>query len=81
MPVTPRPRAIQSLHNATADRCVDILQHENGLYSFKEFRRDIEDQGRWYSAGAESTPIFVSVEAAVVAAIGAVPWLAAQRAR
>ncbi len=74
----PRPRAIASLHNATADRCIDILEHENGRFSFKEFRRDVEDQGAWRHVGVESEADFASVEAAVAAAKAAVPWLSAQ---
>ena len=36
-----------SIENLEHDRCVDFFSRENGSYGFEEFRRDIEDGGRW----------------------------------
>lgn len=69
-----KPKVISSIHNDTADRCVDILAHSDGRYSYKEFRRDPEDQGTWYAIGAESAT-YASQEAAAEAALNATPWM------
>ena len=61
-------KVVSSIHNDSADRCVDIFAHSDGRYSYKEFRRDPEDQGAWYAVGAESVT-FVSQEAATEAAL------------
>lgn len=31
----------------TGDYCVDIFVREDGSFGFEEFRRDVEDMGRW----------------------------------
>jgi len=40
-------KVVKSLEDADGFRCVDILQRPDGSFSFKEFRRDPEDAGRW----------------------------------
>ena len=36
-----------SVENFEHDRCVDIFSRPDGSYGFEEFRRDVEDRGRW----------------------------------
>jgi len=36
-----------SVENLEHDRCVDIFSRPDRTYGFEEFRRDIEDGGRW----------------------------------
>jgi hypothetical protein len=57
------------------DRCVDVFVRPGRTFGFEEFRRDPEDRGAWtpitYFSGLE----YPSEEAAVAAAVQAVPWL------
>ncbi len=39
-------KAVDSIADADARRCVDILLRDDGTFGFKEFRRDPEDAGR-----------------------------------
>jgi hypothetical protein len=68
-------RVTRSLHNDEADRCIDILKHEDGTFSFKEFRRDPEDGGGWTLVGYNPDKICCTEEEAVAAARAAVAWL------
>jgi hypothetical protein len=68
-------RAIRSLHNDEADRCVDILKHENGTFGFKEFRRDPEDRGGWTLVGQNPQRTYATEDEAIAAAKAAVAWL------
>src|SRR5215469_14791547 len=38
---------LASLEDAEGFRCVDIVRLPDGMFVFKEFRRDPEDSGRW----------------------------------
>ncbi len=69
-----RPKVLDSLHNERVDKCVDIILKPDGSFVYKEFRKDVEDQGRWQVNGPEMGP-FPTQEAATLAALEAVPWL------
>lgn len=70
-----KPKVITSIHNEQVDRCVDIFLHENGSWGFKEFRRDIEDQGSWFAVSHYEGGNFASHEEAELAARQSVAWL------
>lgn len=68
-------RVIRSLHNDKVDRCVDVVEHEDGTFGFKEFRRDPEDQGGWTLVGYNPQRFYSTEEEAIAAAKAAVAWL------
>ncbi len=70
-----KAKVVRSVHNDSVDRCVDIVLRDDGRYSYREFRRDPEDQGVWYPVGATSSATFGSTEEAVEAVRIAIPWL------
>jgi hypothetical protein len=65
-----------SVENADHDRCVDIFSRPDGSYGFEEFRRDIEDGGRWTPVQHYSGIAYGSAVDALTAAERCVPWLA-----
>ncbi len=68
-------KAIASIPDADGLRCVDILLLENGRYAFKEFRRDVEDRGRWTPVRDYSAVTFASREEALQAAAQTIEWM------
>jgi hypothetical protein len=66
--------ALMSLEDADGFRCVDILQHADGTFFFKEFRRDPEDSGRWTLLGDYSHLSFSTRDQAVQAAESRLSW-------
>ena len=67
---------LESPENGQHDRCVDIFRRPDGTHGFEEFRRDVEDCGRWTPVSYFSGAVFATQEAARAAACKAVPWLA-----
>jgi hypothetical protein len=68
-------RVIRSLHNDEVDRCVDILEHEDGTFGSKEFRRDPEDRGGWTLVRYNPHKVYATEAEATAAARTAVAWL------
>jgi hypothetical protein len=64
-----------SVENAEHDRCVDIFSRPDGSYGFEEFRRDIEDGGRWTPVQYYSGIAYGSSAEALEVAERRVPWL------
>jgi hypothetical protein len=64
-----------SLEDREGLRCVDIIRRDDGTFTFKEFRKDVEDPVRWYLVNDFSIASFETREEAVAAATAAVPWL------
>jgi hypothetical protein len=71
-----RPKVMASFEDADGFRCVDVFQHSDGTYGFKEFRRDPEDAGRWTLVGDYSHRSFPSKEEALDAAANSLVWFA-----
>ena len=65
-----------SVENAQHDRCVDLFTRPDGTFGFEEFRRDVEDSGRWTPVHYYSHAIYPNLDAALRDANGAVVWLA-----
>jgi hypothetical protein len=65
-----------SVENSEHDRCVDLFSRPDGSYGFEEFRRDIEDGGRWTPVHYYSGASYLSSAAALAAAERCVSWLA-----
>ena len=68
-------KVLESLHNPTADRCVDVFVREDGTFGFEEFRRDHEEAGGWFSLHRYSNQIFHSQDQALAKAKSIVEWL------
>jgi hypothetical protein len=65
-----------SVENPEHDRCVDIFSRPDCSYGFEEFRRDVEDGGRWTPVQYYSGAAYVSSGEALDTAKRCVPWLA-----
>jgi hypothetical protein len=70
--------AILSLEDDDGLRCVDIIQTDNGTFTFKEFRKDVEDPGRWYLVYDYSSKCYISKAETIAAAAASTPWLKGQ---
>jgi hypothetical protein len=70
---------VASPESADGTRCVDLIEHDDGRYTFKECRRDPEDGGRWTLVADYSSTTYPTREAAFAAAAAKIPWLAAAR--
>lgn len=68
-------KVLESLHNPTADRCVDVFAREDGTFGFEEFRRDHEEGGGWFSLHRYAHQIFHSRGQALAKAKSTVEWL------
>ena len=64
-----------SIEDIEHNRCVDFFSREDGSYGFEEFRRDIEDNGRWTPVQYYSGIAYLSPAAALDAAEQCVHWL------
>ncbi len=65
----------RSIENDDHDRCVDLFRRPDGTFGFEEFRRDVEDVGEWTPVQSYSGTVYATGDAALNAAIAAVPWL------
>jgi hypothetical protein len=74
-------QVLNSVHNDTVDRCVDIFRRTDGSFGYREFRLDPEDQGRWSLTAAHDRGVHGTYAEAIAAALGQVAWLAAAVAR
>jgi hypothetical protein len=72
-----RPIAVTSLEDTDGSRCVDIIRRPDGMFTFKEFRRDPEDEGRWTLVGDYSHQHYPAREDALRAAAEHLAWFAA----
>ena len=66
---------VLSLNDISGMFCVDIIRNDDGKFSFKSFRRDLEENSGWYSFGPESEFIYNSVEEAKMKAGVLVKWI------
>jgi hypothetical protein len=66
---------LESPENEQHDRCVDIFLRPDGTFGFEEFRRDVEDRGRWTPVSYFFGHVYATREAAFEAARKAVAWL------
>jgi len=85
-----KPVVVRSINAPDGVRCVDILAHPEGDFSFREYRRDVEDIAGWRAIdGADSdgasierkaterrsTERWPSESEALSRACARVPWL------
>jgi hypothetical protein len=72
-----RAKVVKSLEDADGFRCVDILERPDGTFSFKEFRLDPEDAGRWTLLGDYSQHSYATKDDALRAAATNLAWFSA----
>jgi len=70
-----KQKVIESFHNDTADRCVDIFIRHDHTIGYEEYRRDFEDGGGWRSLNRYSSQVFESQAQALKQARLTVAWL------
>ena len=66
---------IDSIENASHDRCVDIFRRPDETFGFEEFRRDVEDAGAWTPVQFYSHAVYASKDAARDSAVRSVIWM------
>lgn len=76
MRIDPSWVVLSSTEDAYHERCVDLFERPDGTFGFEEFRRDLEDQGRWIPTAYYSGKAFPTRDAAWASAINTVEWLA-----
>lgn len=67
---------IRSIEDASGMHCVDVISLSDGCFSFKLFRKDPEDQGRWTLVADYSGLRFDTEGQALREAAAITPWLA-----
>ena len=75
MRIDPSWTVLKSIEDGYHERCVDLFVRPDGTFGFEEFRRDVEDQGRWTATQYYSGKSFGSREAAWDAAKHSVSWI------
>ena len=71
----------QSIEHPEKNRCVDIVQQQDGKYRFQEWRRDIEDTNGWILLFDSQPVVFESEAAAINAATLRCNWLTGQSSK
>ena len=67
---------IKSIEDITGLNCVDVIEGPTGKFTFKVFRKDSEDQGRWSLVADYSGLTFEREGEALLAAAKRMPFLA-----
>ena len=67
----------RSIENDDHDRCVDLFERPDRTFGFEEFRRDVEDAGRWTPVSFYSCLTYDTCDAVLEAALKTVIWLEA----
>ena len=71
----------QSIEHPEKNRCVDIVQQQDGKYRFQEWRRDIEDTIGWILLFDSQPVVFNSEGEAMSAAKLRCNWLIGQSSK
>jgi hypothetical protein len=53
-----RIKVLQSLHNLTLDRSIDVFVRDDGSFGYDEYRRDYENGAGWFSLHYYSHLVF-----------------------
>jgi len=67
-------RVTKSVDNQELNRCIDIIELQDGSYRFQEWRREPEDISGWFLMLDSYPNIFMSEAEAITAAKRAVTW-------
>lgn len=71
----------KSIEHPEKNRCVDIIQQQDGNYRFQEWRRDIEDTSGWILLFDSQPVVFNSEGEALSAATFRCNWLISQSSK
>lgn len=74
-PVPGSRRVVRSIESSEGTQCVDLFERGDGSFGFEEFRRDVEDGGRWHLTGGYSALRYPCLAEAGRAARPTVGWL------
>ncbi|MDY7548987.1 hypothetical protein RGU75_22495 [Glaciimonas sp. CA11.2] len=66
---------IHSIEDETGVHCVDVALDDNGTFTFKVFRKDPEDQGRWTLVADYAKTTYATEAEALAVAGGTRPWV------
>lgn len=69
---------ILSIEDETGMHCVDIARHADNTFTFKVFRKDPEDEGKWTLVADYSKTSYGSEDEARQAVCEKLPWVAEQ---
>jgi hypothetical protein len=67
-------RTIKSLEDDEGLRCIDVIECDDGTYTFKVFRKDREDMGHWLLVTDFSSVTWGSLDETISAAASRIPW-------
>lgn len=70
---------INSIEDESGLNCVDVTSRPDGRFTFKVFRKDPEDHGRWTLVADYSGLHFNTEIEALDSAAANIPWLAKVR--
>ncbi len=73
--IKPGWKVLNSIENDTGDYCVDIFVREDNSFGFEEFRRDIEDMGKWTGINYFSALSYADEAGALAEAKIRIGWL------
>lgn len=66
---------IRSIEDDTGYHCVDFALGADGAYTFKVFRKDPEDEGKWTLVSDYSNTAYATEQLALAAAGEKIPWV------
>ncbi|WP_050477171.1 hypothetical protein [Herbaspirillum rhizosphaerae] len=72
---------IHSIEDDSGMHCVDIAQHADDVFTFKVFRKDPEDEGKWTLVSDYSKTAYESEQDALQAVCDKLPWVKEQLSR
>lgn len=70
-------KVLRSIHDRDVRHCVDVLQSRDGLLTYREFRRDPEDGGRWFITNDFAHRSFADEAALLIDARREIAWMQA----
>jgi hypothetical protein len=70
---------ILSIEDDSGRHCVDFIDNDDGSFSYKAFRKDPEDEGKWTLTADYSATRFATQPEAFDSAVERMPWLADYR--
>lgn len=73
--IQPDWQVLRSVESEDGHYCVDFFGRSDATFGFEEFRRDVEDAGRWTGIAYHSHTKYQSLEDALKSAVSTVSWL------
>jgi hypothetical protein len=67
-------QVVDSFENEQSNRCVDIIQDQEGRFRYQEWRREPEDLAGWFLMRDSQPESFASARQATLAAQKFITW-------